>query len=338
MAGKDLYSILGVGREATGDEIKKAYRRLAQKLHPDRNPGNKRAEERFKEISVAHDILANPAKRGLYDEFGMEGLQPGFDPAKARAFYRRRAGGDREAAWGGAAQGGWNSSRSFSDILNEMFSGLGRQARGVPGSDIEYPIEIDLVDAIRGRSVEIALEQPEPCPACTGRGRSAGRRCGRCHGTETVTRRVRLNVKIPPGVNAGSRVRVAGKGGPGQFGGRPGDLWLLIKVKSHPFLERRGLDLCLDVPITVGEAIHGATVTVPRPGGKVKINVPPGSQSGRVLRLRQMGVRDHRTQDKGDLLVRLLVHVPTDGTARIKEAVETLEQAYSDDLRGHLRF
>ena len=336
MAGKDLYAILGVGRSASADEIKKAYRRLAQKFHPDRNPDNKKAADRFKEISVAHDTLSNPRKRSLYDEFGVEGLQAGFDPERARTFRRRATRGGHADPWGGAGPAWSEGGRSFSDVLNEMFSGLGRQARGVPGADLEYPLEIDLVDAIRGRSVVITLEQPSPCPVCAGRERTAGRGCASCHGTATVTERVRLTVKIPPGVDTASRVRLAGKGEPGQFGGPAGDLWLIIKVRPHPFLERRGLDLYLDVPITVGEAVRGATVTVPTPGGKVKVKIPPGSQSGRTLRLRELGVRDVKTQARGDLLVRLLVHVPTDGTERVRDALEAIEQAYSDDPRRHL--
>jgi molecular chaperone DnaJ len=148
---------------------------------------------------------------------------------------------------------------------------------------------------------------------------------------------VRLTVKIPPGVDNGSRIRLVGKGEPGQFGGRPGDLYLVTKVRSHPFLERRGRDLFLDLPITIGEAVHGATVTVPSPGGKVKLKVPKGSQSGRLLRLRDMGVRNPKTDERGDLLVRLLVRVPTNGSERVKAAVDTLEQAYADDPRSHLR-
>jgi molecular chaperone DnaJ len=339
MAAPNLYTILGVARNASADEIKKAYRRLAQKYHPDRNPGDKRAEERFKEISVAHDILSDPGKRTLYDEFGMEGLQAGFDPARARA-YRRRASMDEGAQafdWGPGA-GPWAESGrgSFADILNELFGHLGRQARGVPGADLEYPVTIGLLDAIRGRSIALTLERHVPCPACGARGRTAARRCARCAGAGAVPERVHLNVKIPPGVDTGSRVRVAGKGEPGQFGGPPGDLYLLISVAPHPFLERKGEDLYLNLPITVREAVLGATVTVPTPGGKVKVKVPSGSQSGRVLRLRGAGIRKSRSPGAGDFFVRLLVHVPTNGADDVKEAVDALERAYKADPRRHL--
>jgi molecular chaperone DnaJ len=338
MSGPDLYAILGVGRTASPEEIKKAYRRLAQKCHPDRNPGNKKAEERFKEISVANDILGDPRKRALYDEFGMEGLQPGFDPRQARAFRARAwgAGGDPFSRQGaGRPQAG--ADKSFSDILNEMFGNLGRRARGVPGADLEYQTDIDLLDAIRGRSVVITVERPGPCPRCGGTGEAAGRACGRCRGQGTVSERVRLTVKIPAGVDTGSRVRLAGKGEPGQFGGPPGDLYLVITVNAHQFLERSGSDLYLDLPITVGEAVHGATVAVPTPSGTVKLRIPPGSQSGQRLRLRGQGVRNPKAQTRGDLFARLLVQVPRNGTDRVKEAVDVLEKAYAGDPRRHLR-
>ena len=336
MAASNFYTSLGVGRNASADEIKKAYRRLAQKHHPDRNPGDKKAEARFKEISVAHDILSNLEKRALYDEFGVEGLQSGFNAQQARAFRRRgqRAGGPTHTR---TRAGPWtDNTRGFSDILNEMFSGLGRQARGVPGADIEHPLEISLLEAIRGRSVSVTVEQRTHCPTCRGGGRAGGRSCGRCRGAGTVPERVRLDVKIPAGVDAGSRVRVAGKGEPGQFGGSAGDLYLVISVRPHPFLERRGRDLYLNVPITVPEAVRGATVTVPTPRGKVRVKVPPGSQSGTMLRLRGAGVRDPRSDSRGDLFVRLLVQVPTNGGKRVQDAVEVLEQAYTDDPRRHL--
>lgn len=339
MAAKTLYSILDVERTAPAEEIKKAYRRLAQKYHPDRNPDDKQAEERFKEISVAHDILSDSRKRALYDEFGMDGLQPGFDPERARVFRQHgtATGGPRGFTWQRGAGPSAESSRSFADILNEMFSGLGRQARGVPGADVECAVEIGLLDAIRGRSVPIKLQQNVPCPVCRGTGRSEGRRCGRCHGAGVVRELVRISVKVPPGVDTGSRVRVAGKGEPGQFGGSPGDLYLILSVAEHPFLERRGRDLYLNLPITVGEAVSGATVTVPTPSGKVRLKIPAGSQSGKMLRLRGAGVSDRRNQDRGDLFVRLLIHIPANGADRIQEAVETLERAYGGDLRRHIR-
>jgi molecular chaperone DnaJ len=340
MAAPNLYSILGVARNASADEIKKAYRKLAQKHHPDRNPGDKKAEERFKEISVAHDALSDPEKRALYDEFGMEGLQPGFDPARARAYRARAASGAGAGSfdWGAGAEPWGESGRggSFADILNELFGHLGRQARGVPGADLEYPVTIGLLDAVRGRSITLTLERHVPCSSCGGTGRTASRQCARCGGAGVVPERVRLTVKIPPGVDNGSRVRVAGKGEPGQFGGPAGDLYLAITVLPHPHLERQGRNLYLNLPITVREAVLGATVTVPTPGGRVKLKVPSGSQSGQVLRLRGAGIQKGQSSPAGDFFVRLLVHVPTNGAEYVRDAVEALERAYKEDPRRHL--
>lgn len=341
MAAPNLYTILGVARNASADEIKKAYRKLAQKHHPDRNPGDKKAEERFKEISVAHDALSDPDKRALYDEFGMEGLQPGFDPARARAYRQRASSGAGAPSfdWGpGAGSGPWAETGrgGFADILNELFGSLGRQARGVPGADLEYPVTIGLLDAVRGRSITLTLERHVPCSSCGGTGRTGSRQCARCGGVGAVPERVRLTVKIPPGVDTGSRVRVAGKGEPGQFGGPPGDLYLAISVSPHPHLERQGQDLYLNLPITVREAVLGAIVMVPTPGGKVKLKVPSGSQSGQVLRLRGAGIQKGKSAAAGDFFVRLLVHVPTNGAEYVKDAVDALERAYNEDPRRHL--
>ncbi len=339
MAPKTLYSVLGVPRNASAEDLKKSYRQLARKYHPDRNPGDAKAEDRFKEISVAYDILSDQKKRDRYDEFGMDGLHAGFDPARARS---PREWGAGEAGGAGSTwqRGGgpWaESGRGFADILNEMFGGLGRQSRGVPGADLEHSIEIELLDAIRGRSITITTERPAPCPGCRETGRVEGRTCGKCHGASVVSERVRLTVKIPPGVDTGSRVRVAGKGEPGQFGGPPGDWYLLVTVNPHPFLERKGRDLFLDLPITVREAVYGATVTVPTPHGSLRVKVPAGSQSGRLLRLRGAGIRNGKERAKGDLLVRLLVHVPADGDEAMRQAVDVLERAYAEDPRRHLK-
>jgi molecular chaperone DnaJ len=270
----------------------------------------------------------------------MEGLQPGFDPERARQFKHWTAGGRgfsfSPGAAGARTRGG--GAGSFSDILNEMFGGFGARGHGVPGADLEYPLRIGLLDAIRGTEAAITIAQPGPCPVCSGAGHAGGRRCARCEGSGTVEERVRLTVKIPPGVDTGSRVRVAGKGGRGEFGGPPGDLYIAVTVSPHPLLERRGRDLYLDVPITVGEAVRGATITVPTPDGKVQLKIPAGSQSGNRLRLRGRGVADPKTRARGDLFVRLLVQVPTDGAERVREAVDALERAYRGDPRRNLRF
>jgi molecular chaperone DnaJ len=348
---KDLYAALGVGKSATAEEIKKAYRRLARRYHPDLNAGNKQAEERFKEISVAHDVLTNPEKRKLYDEFGFEGLQPGFDAARAREYrrwaesghgfsFRPGAGGFEGYGFGGGrgARRQAEEERGFADLLNEMFGGLGGGGAGAAerGGDVEHPIEVDFMDALRGTQTEVSVRRPAPCPQCGGTGRQGLRACTRCAGTGSVEQRERLTVKIPAGVGDGARVRVRGKGGVGR-GGAAGDLYFRIKVRSHPHMTRQGNDLIIEVPVTVGEAMLGASIEVPTPAGRVQLKVPKGSQSGQRLRLRGRGVRDPKGGAAGDLFVRLMVQVPKNGaTERVKEAVEAIEGAYDENPRAHL--
>jgi molecular chaperone DnaJ len=372
MARKDLYGVLGVGRKASADEIKKAYRKLARKHHPDVNPGNKQAEERFKEISFANDVLADPEKRKIYDEFGFEGLQGGFDADRARQYREWQSSG------GSAPAGrGFGKYSSFEDVfsdLGDLFGGQGRGFRGPGrGADLEYSLELDLLDAVHGVTQTIALRRPVACPQCVGAGGKGatvcpqcegagqvrvgggpvafGRTCPRCSGsgrayTEPCPRcgatgRIdevdRLSVKIPAGVDEGSKIRLAGKGEAGHKGGPPGDLYINVRLRPHPFLERRGQDLYLDLPVTVGEATLGASVTVPTPGGDVSLRISPGSQSGQRLRLRGRGVKDAKSKAAGDLYVRLLVQVPRDGGERARRAAEELDQCYGESPRKNLK-
>lgn len=356
---QDLYAILGVAKTATADEIRKAYRKLARQHHPDLNPGNKQAEERFKEISLAHDALADPDRRKLYDEFGHEGLAPGFDPARARE-YRRWAdsgqgfsfrggqagpGADFDFGFGTGARRGRRRSaaeteRGFADILNEMFGGAAESVEPEPPRaprDVEYPIEIDLLDALRGTRTAVSVRRPVVCETCGGTGRVGRKGCTTCGGSGTVEKREKLNVKIPAGVADGARVRVAGKGGV-SAAGRSGDLYFVVKVRPHPLLQREGKDLTLDVPITVVEAMRGATIPVPTLGGKVQLKVAPGSQSGQRLRLRGRGAPDPKGGEAGDLYVRLMIQVPRDGAGeKIDEALDALDSAYGgESVRAHL--
>src|SRR5262249_42243330 len=233
---RDLYAILGLSKGASADEVRKAYRKLARKFHPDLNPGAKQAEERFKDLSLANDVLSDEKKRALYDEFGMEGLQAGFEPTRAREYKRwadsghgfsfRRGAGPGDAgfefdfgSFGGGRRGG--DDRGFADILNEMFSGAGEEPGHEGGQDIEHPIEVAVLDARRGTRTSVSVRRPTPCATCKGTGRVGRRACTTCGGTGTVETRERLNVKIPAGVGDGSRVRVAGKGGIGRNGGKP---------------------------------------------------------------------------------------------------------------------
>ena len=350
---RDLYAILGLSKGASADEVRKAYRKLARKFHPDLNPGDKQAEERFKDLSLANDVLSDEKKRALYDEFGMEGLQAGFDPARAREYKRwadsghgfsfRRGAGGEDAGFefdfgqfgGGRRRGG--DDRGFADILNEMFGAAAEEAPSPNGQDIEYPIEVDLLDALRGTRTSVTVRRPMPCATCKGTGRVGRRACTTCGGTGTVETRERLSVKIPAGVGEGSRVRVAGKGGAGRNGGKPGDLYFVVRVRPHPLIHREGKDLTIEVPITVPEAVRGATIQVPTLQGRVQLKVAPGSQSGQRLRLRGKGAPDPKGGEPGDLYVRLMVQVPPgDSAGRLADALSELERAYGEDPRARL--
>ena len=346
---QDYYELLGVPRRATLKEIRQAYRKLARKYHPDLNPGNKQAEERFKEISFAHDVLSDADKRKLYDEFGSEGLQPGFDATRAREYRRwtesghgfsfRQGAGPGFENFGSASRGGRRAEdeRGFADILNEMFGGLGAGSAEEGAESIEYPLEVDFWDAIRGTRTAVTVRRPVPCPECRGTGRQGRRACTRCGGTGHIEERERLTVKIPPGVSDGARVRVKGKGGAPRGGGKPGDLFFVIKVRPHPHVQREGKDLTFEVPVTIGEAMLGSTITVPIPDGRVQLKIPKGSQSGQRLRLSGRGIPDPKGGPPGDLYVRLMVQVPKNGSAeRLREAVETLERAYGENPRARL--
>jgi len=370
MNNKDLYAALGVSKSASASEIKKAYRKLARKYHPDVNPGNKQAEERFKEISEAHDILADPEKRKLYDEFGMAGVQGGFDADRARAYRDQTRGWQQWEAGGGGAGFG-----SFEDIFGNIFGGQAEGFGARRGADAESEIEIGLLDAIRGVSTTVSLQRAETCgvcggsgadpaasavcPDCHGQGRvkmgkgplSMMRNCQRCRGVGRVNvrpcsacggqgqtmRTERLTVRVPAGVDTGSRIRIAGKGGPGTGGKPSGDLFMRVRVRPHPVLERKGDDLYMEVPITVGEAVRGGRITVPTPDGSVRVNVPPGSQSGRQLRVKGRGIAHLKGSGRGDLYLRLSVQVPEGDSQSVRDAVEALESAYTRSPREALK-
>ncbi|MFL5364931.1 MAG: DnaJ C-terminal domain-containing protein [Myxococcales bacterium] len=328
---KDPYATLGVSRTASAEEIKKAYRKLAKKLHPDMNPGDKKAEERFKDVSGAFDVIGDPKKRALYDEFGDISLRSGFDEAKARQFreYRQAAGAGAgrggfqgfEDIFGGGAGGAGFDPSDLSSMFGDLFSGGARAGRGrrtriepAAGEDVEASIEVDLRDAVLGAEREITLQKPGS--------------------TETS----RLKVKIPPGVETGSRIRLAGQGSPGERGGAPGDLYLRITVRAHPTVRVEGRDLLLDLPITAPEALEGAEVTAPTFEGPVKLKIPSGSQSGRKLRLRGRGLPALRSgtggagAPRGDLYVVLQIILPPD-SPQAREAVRALSRLYDHDVR-----
>lgn len=317
----DFYTTLGVPRTAEADAIKKAYKKLARDLHPDKNPGNKAVETRFKAVNRAYDALGDAKKRKLYDEFGEDALREGFDPDKARAYKQWQGGGgggngfpgggqriNIEDLFGGGGGGGFGGGGA--DPFADLFGRRGRTRGPMRGQDYEQELSIDFDSAVKGTTLEI---------------RSAG-------STEPVT------VRIPPGADEGSRVRIAGQGGQSPNGGPAGDLILLIHVKAHAFFERKGNDLYVDVPITVTEAIRGAKVKVPTTDGMVTVKVPPGTQSGTVLRVRGKGIAK-KGKDPGDLYPRFMIHVPGAAAATSPEvvaALEAIEPFEPKDLRNHL--
>jgi molecular chaperone DnaJ len=349
---KDLYAVLGVERSASADDIRKAYRKLARKLHPDVNPGDKRAEERFKDVSHANDVLSDPNKRKLYDEFGEDALQGNFDPERAREYkrwqesghgfsFRPEGGGPNDT--GGFDFGSFRVRRGeaggFADIFGDIFGQGARETEPGPssGQDLEHQVEIDLLDALRGVTMPVTVRRPVPCATCHGTGRVGRKACTTCSGTGVVEKRERLQVKIPAGVADGARVRVSGKGGSGRGGGVAGDLYFVVKVRSHPRIQRDGKDLTLEVPVTVSEAMLGATITVPTPQGPIKLKVPPGSQGGQRLRVPGRGSPDPKGGLPGDLYVRLMVQVPTKAELeQLRDALAAIEKAYGEDPRAEL--
>ena len=300
-------------RDATPEEVKRAYRKLAAEVHPDKNPGDPKAETRFKSVNRAYQVLGDKAKRALYDEFGEEGLREGFNSEAARA-YRR--------GWGVGAPGGAGSFRmedlfsgsgggGIGDFMSDLFSGgrQGTRRRGrAKGADIASEVGVDFATAIRGTTVKVRLHD----------------------GANEVT------VRIPPGAADGDKVRVAGQGAPGLGGGVAGDLIIAIRVDKHPYFERDGLDLYLDLPITLGEAYRGAKVKVPTPTGDVTLKVPKHAQSGQVVRLKGRGVE--RKGQQGDLFVRFLVRLPESESKALDEAVSAFEEATTEDVRAGISF
>ena len=302
---ESLYDALGVAKTATADEIRKAYRKLARKHHPDVNPGDKKAEEAFKRIAAANEVLSDDKKRAAYDEFGEASRAGGFDPDKARAYQQWQGSRQQRQAryedgpvefdfadffGGGGAAGGFGGAR----------------ARGpAPGRDLRATVQMELRQAVEG--AEVSLEVP---------------------GQGTV------RVRIPPGADTGSVIRIAGKGSPGARGGPPGDLLIEMAVQPHPVLRRDGLDLTLTLPVTVDEAYNGASIEVPTFGGPVSLKVPPRSQNGAKMRLRGKGIQ--RKDSRGDLFVVLDVRMPDQADDALAAALRASADAYSRPVRREL--
>ncbi len=372
-AQEDYYDILGVSRTASQEEIKKAYKKLARKYHPDLNPGDKHAEEMFKKIQEAYRVLSDPNLREQYDRFGtvMEGAGPGSYPPPDGGF-RIFVDDFDFSTFGG----------SFSDIFSDFFDMFrGRRTQhtervaGIPqlGEDITASVSVSFLDAVKGREIEIQLTrlvrcsscggmgQARPsnhacsvcggtgreariaghirflqtCRACGGTGRASGPPCSTCNGSGRFPRNDRIRVRIPPGVENGARVRVPGYGNDGMNGGPPGDLYLVVHVQPHPFFKRDGNDIRVTLPITVDEAAFGAEIDVPTIDGPVKIRIPKGTQSGQVFRLPGKGVYLPHG-GRGDEYVEVRIVLPKVKNREVERLIRELSRFYSENPRDTL--
>jgi len=378
----DYYELLGVPRKASAKDIRAAFRKLARKYHPDLNPGDKSAEEKFKQLQEAYDVLSDSKKRQMYDQYGFysENLPPGGYPGSEGA----GAGGpnvnfdfggfDFGGEPGGAGAGGGGSS--FRDLFSQFFGGRRGAAAMEPeheaGGDLEYQIEIDFWDAVRGAVKKISITRLDACETCHGTGAiGSPHTCETCHGTGTVQQsagkmrfnvpcprcggtgklrtpcrtcggegRIRrtetIDVRIPAGVANAGRVRVPGKGNAGTMGAHPGDLYLRVVVKPHAFFERHGNDLHIKVPVTVSEATLGAKIEVPTMDGRALVRIPPGTNSGRTLRLREKGVPSAKNGARGDEYVEIQVIVPQPTDERVRTLMKELEKVAPEDPRKDL--
>jgi molecular chaperone DnaJ len=366
---QDYYELLGVPRKAAQKEIRQAYRRLARKFHPDLNPGDKASEEKFKQVQEAYDVLSDAKKRQAYDQFGFDAERRGAPPPE-------NAGGDVHFDFGGFDFGG-SGGTNFRDLFSQFFRGGGGVAEAErdiePGSDLEYQIEISFWEAVRGTVKSLTVTRLETCATCHGSGtvgtpqvcdqcggsgqvtQTSGKmrfnlactRCGgtghirtvcpTCRGEGRVRRADTIEVRIPAGVQTGSRVRVAGHGNAGTHGAPPGDLYIITEVQSHPYFDRRGDDLYTVVPITVTEAALGAKIEVPTLDGRSLLRVPPGTNSGQKLRLREKGVPSVRRHgQRGDLYVELQVIVPKPVDERVRNLLKELAKLEPEDPRRDL--
>jgi molecular chaperone DnaJ len=353
MTKRDYYKVLDVPKNATEAEIKKAYRRLAMKFHPDRNPHDKDAEEKFKEAKEASEVLSDASKRAAYDQFGHAGLEARGRHSAADAF------GD-----------------IFGDVFGDIFGAARRGGRSqvYRGADLRYELELDLGQAVFGRTVEIEVPKLAECETCHGSGAAKGstpstcdacggsghvrisqgffqlqQTCPRCRGSGTIVRnpcdtclgqgRVRrtrkLSVKVPGGVDSGDRIRLSGEGEAGRNGGPPGDLYVEVQVREHAIFERDGEHLSCEVPVSFGTATLGGAVVVPTLDGEVTIKVPAETQSGRVFRLKDKGVKPVRGGARGDLFCRVVVETPVKLSAEQKELIRQFDESIHGDAHRH---
>ncbi len=377
-AKQDYYELLGVPRKASAKDIRTAFRKLARKYHPDLNPGDKSAEEKFKQLQEAYDVLSDSKKRQMYDQYGFysDNLPPG-GPGNAGG-----QGGEQDVNFDfdgfdfGGGSGAAGGGSSFRDLFSQFFTG-GRGGSAMepehePGGDLEYQIEIGFWDAVRGAVKKLSITRLDTCETCHGTGavgtpqtctvcggtgtirQSAGKmkfnvpctRCGgtgklrtvckTCGGEGRVRRSETIEVRIPAGVANGARVRVPGKGNAGTMGAPPGDLYLRVVVKPHEFFERRGDDLYTKIPVTVSEATLGAKIEVPTIDGRSLVRIPPGTNSGKTLRLKEKGVPSARNGARGDQYVEIQVVVPPPTDERVRNLMKELETVAPEDPRKDL--
>ena len=401
---KDYYGLLGVKKTATADEIRKAFRKAARKYHPDVNPGDKKAEEKFKEISEANDVLSDDKKRKIYDQLGFysDNIDPAAAEAAARGGYGGAGFGGTHPGQGGAQEvpfdfGGFDFSDfntgggrpqeqagggfggSFRDIFSGMFSGGRGAARGPqPGTDLEYQVSVDFWTAVRGGVTRLEIQRQEVCPTCKGKSTTGGSaECPECHGSGQVTQmggRMKFNIQCPrcggsgkiqntcptcdgegvvtkkeqlefrikAGTRDGQRIRLAGKGNAGTNGGPAGDLYLIIKAGTHPVFTRTGDDIYVTVPVTIAEVALGAKIDVPtidthEGGGRTQLKIPPGTQTGQKLRLREKGVPSAAHEGKrGDQIVEVKIVVAKVQDERSKEILRELAKLNPEDPREEM--
>jgi len=357
MAKRDYYKVLEVARNASEADIKKAYRRLAMKYHPDRNPDDKEAEERFKEAKEAYEVLTDAQKRAIYDQHGHEGI-------------------DAARQGGGGAGGGADFGDIFGEVFGDIFGGGRRGGRSqvFRGADLRYELELELPQAVFGYTTEIEIPRlmecetchgsgaakghspttcdqcqgsgqmrisqgffqlQQPCNRCRGTGRIVKNPCDTCLGQGRIRRTRKLSVKVPAGVSTGDRIRLGGEGEAGRNGGPPGDLYIEMNVKPHPIFEREGDDLSCEVPVSFATAVLGGAVNVPTLESEVSLKIPAETQSGRVFRLRDKGVKPVRGGDRGDLFCRVVVETPVNLSAEQREILKKFDLSLRSDGRGH---
>ena len=356
MAKRDYYQILDVAKGASEADIKKAYRRLAMKYHPDRNPDDKEAEERFKEAKEAYEVLTDAQKRAIYDQHGHDGIDA--------------------ARQGGGGGGGADFGDIFGEVFGDIFGGGRRGGRSqvFRGADLRYELELELPQAVFGYTTEIEIPRlmecetchgsgaakghspvtceqcqgsgqmrisqgffqlQQPCNRCRGTGRIVKNPCDTCLGQGRIRRTRKLSVKVPAGVSTGDRIRLGGEGEAGRNGGPPGDLYIEMNVKPRPIFEREGDDLSCEVPVSFATAVLGGAVNVPTLEGEVSLKIPTETQSGRVFRLRDKGVKPVRGGERGDLFCRVVVETPVNLSAEQRELLKKFDQSLRSDGRGH---